>query len=252
MSSNTRQQDIRDITNDKAKELRDRAYIQSVQSVIRNASDEFKDDIDSRLDRFRRIIRDGVADEIQSVLFESKREIDQQRKLRRLSKINTEMAFEFDTLANTFLQKKVLLEKVEAMIEVIRQEETKAGNSPVFNAKIDHAIQNAEKVKNDILKTTERLLDLREKIERQVSKDRHSEQKVLNTFQHCLTHLSQLDRGKLDVTTRQKLEELNIEDRIKFLSQLIDQLSQNVPAIRNNETERLLEETKALLGEKEL
>ena len=244
------QPDIRDITSDKAKELRDRAYMQSVQSVIRSAGDEFKDDVEFRMERFRRIIRDGVADEIQSVLSEAKREIDQHRKLRRLSKQCAEIALEFDTLANSFQQKKALLEKMERVIETIRIEEINTGKNPECSAKINKAVQNADNLKSDILKTTERLLDLREKTERQVHKDRQSEQKVLHTFQHCLSHLSQLDRGKLDVTTRQKLEELNIEDRIKFLSQLIDQLSQNVPAIRSHEIERLLEETKSLIIKK--
>jgi tetratricopeptide (TPR) repeat protein len=236
--------------NQKTKELHDRARTQSAKSQIRTINNEFKEDLDHRMERFRRIIRDGVAEDIRNLLIDTKRELDQHRKLRRYSKGSTELAHEFNLLVTAYFQKHDLLKKIETIIESLRMEIIQSGNNPAIQSKIKQPVQNAEKLKNDLLKTTQRLLDLREKIEFQVQKDKHTEENLLNTLKQCLQYLSSTERGKIEVTALQKIERLNIEDRIRFLSQLIEQLAQSVPGIRRNECERIFDLAKTKFRQK--
>jgi len=226
--------------SEQVERLRKNAYLKSVTKEIRSLRDESVDNVSAKQERFKRLIRDGVALEIRNAILESRRELDQHQKMGRFTKTSQKMADDFRKYADGFLQRKLLLEKLENGIEELRGK-LSGQSTPTLELKLKHAIENANKIKEECITISERLTVLYEQIEQQVRKDQAQEQKLKETLNQCLEHLSNQERGKLLVSINQKTEKITIEQRITFYSQLITQFAQKIPAIRDEEVLRLFE-----------
>lgn len=226
--------------SEQVERLKKNAYIKSITKELRSQREESIDNVSAKLERFTRLIRDGVALEIRNAILESRRELDQHQKMGRFTKISQKFADDFRKLADGFLQRKLLLEKLENSIEEIRSK-LSGQSTPTLELKLKHAIENANKVKEECITISERMISVYEQIEQQVRADQAQEQKLRKTLDQCLEHLSNQERGKLLVSINQKTEKMTIEMRITFYSQMIQQFAQKIPAIREEEVVRLFE-----------
>lgn len=242
--------DIRLETEAKAKAIREQAQKQAASHALRLCNEECKDDVADRLERFRLSMREGTDEEKKNALLEANREIEQHRKLLRINKSCMEWVNQFTQIASFFNQMTELAEKLDTFLFRIRHEIKQSGETPTLQAKQKAAQFNLEKSQKDRRNAEDRILELREKIEYQIQKDRQSEQKLLDTLKRSLQYVSKAERGKLEVLTRQKIEGVPVEERIRFLSKFIEHLAHNVPVIRHNETDRLLGEARDLTRQK--
>lgn len=227
-------------SSEQVERLRKNVHLKSVTKEIRSQRDEAIDNLSAKQERFKRLIRDGVALEIRNAILESRRELDQHQKMGRFTKISQKMADDFRKLADGFLQRKILLEKLENGIVELRGK-LSGQSTPSLELKLKQAIENANKIKDECITISNRITGLYEQIDQQVRQDLAREQKLKTTLDQCLEHLSKQERGKLLVSVNQKLEKMLIEQRITFYSQMIQQFAQKIPAIRDEEIIRLFE-----------
>ncbi len=196
---------------------------------------------------FARIIRDGVAEEVRNLMLTVKRELDQHRKAGRFSKNVEKMRQQFIHHLERFTEKKEVLEKLERAIDILRNQEEDDNRSN--HNKLYQAIEKARKIRDELVESAETLLKSRERIDRQMKEDRRVEKGLHDALQRCLNHLSQTERGKMEVKIR-KLQTYPIDARQKALSSLIEQLAEKVPAIRIEEIQRLYEKAKEEFNKK--
>ncbi len=231
--------------SERVDKLRKGSHLKDVAQKIRSTVVESVDNQSIQQQRFERMMRDGVAVEIRNAILEVRRELDQHEKMGRFSKTSLEMANEFRRFGEGFLQRKILLEKVENGIEELRSKISN-GSTPSLELKLNQAVYNANKIKDECIIISDKLVVLRERVDQQVSKDQIQEQTLKQTMERCLNQLPKQERGKLMVNINHKIEKLPIENRLTFFSQLIQQFARKIPAIREEEVERLCYRAKQL------
>jgi len=225
--------------------LRKGSHLKDVAQKIRSTVEKSVNNQNIQQQRFERMMRDGVAVEIRNAILEVRRELDQHEKMGRFSKTSLEMANEFRRFGDGFLQRKILLEKVENSIEELR---SKIGNGSTssLELKLSHAVDSANKIKDECIIIADKLVVLRKRVDQQVSKDQIQEQNLKQTMERCLNQLPKQERGKLMVNINHKIEKLPIENRLVFFAQLIQQFARKIPSIREEEVERLFFRAKKL------
>ncbi|RJP34635.1 MAG: tetratricopeptide repeat protein [Candidatus Omnitrophota bacterium] len=204
-----------------------------------------QDDGETLKEMFCRVIRDGAAEEIKNAILEAQREIEQNTRLNRVSKEGLKLAGEFNRCAQQYIQKKALLEKLEKTLDQYRsQTEAPSTEDVVALTKIESYINNANKIRDDLIQDVQKLLKTKERLDVQIQRDREAQDGLHDTLNRCLVHLPAKERGKIEVQVRGMAEGIPFEKRIHLLSTIIDRLAQSVPAIRNEEVSRLFESAK--------
>ncbi len=229
--------------------LRKNARLKSVNQDLRSLQEDTTDNLSAKQERFNHLIRDGVSLEIQNAILEARRELDQHQKLGRLTKVSQQLVDEFRKMADSLLERKRLLEKLNDGIASLKTK-LEADSIPSLELKLKHAEESAQKIIEECSVLSERIIVFRGRIEQQVHKDQAQEQDIKNTLERCLNHLAKQEKGKLMVSIKQKTETLPFEQRIVFYSQLIQQFAQKIPAIRDEEIVRLFERTQKSFHQK--
>jgi len=93
---------------DVANSLRSQIKGKALKGAMRSKVELKQSDDDPRFTEFARIIRDGVADEVRNVMLEVRREMDQHRKMGRLTKTSLELVDEMEVCFEDFIKKKDL------------------------------------------------------------------------------------------------------------------------------------------------
>ncbi|MBI1387365.1 MAG: tetratricopeptide repeat protein [bacterium] len=217
----------------RAAALRQQAKLQSLTRSVRTIQDDKVDNEQEQAELFTRVIRDGLADQIRAAIVETHREIEQHRKLGRLSNASEQTAVEYEREAEKFLGLKVQLEKTEKEIELIREKQ-KAEPDPIL-------LSRASSLREECIERGEIVLKLFKRFDHQVTQDRKTSESLLETFSQCLSHLPPAERGKLDVQIRQKIQNVDIQTRIKILNAIIFRLASAVPSIAENQVQALYE-----------
>lgn len=227
-----------------AESLRNRAHMQEIGCAVRSMMEQAVDDVEELRSKFIRIIRDGVAEQINSAILETRRIMDQHHKLRRLSSTSRGWNEEFQQLADQFLQKKILLEKMERALGKQRS----AANVAYVEedrARLNRTLENTRKLRKIVVELAEKLIQTYQRLDTQIRKDRDLENGLEETLQKCMAHLPAGQRRKIRVLIQQKTENIGVEDRIRFYSRLVAHLAQAVPAIRDGEISRLMRQAYA-------
>lgn len=201
---------------------------------------------DAVQDQFVRIIRDGVAEEIKSAIIESRREIELSAKQGKLTQICKKRVLEFNESSKAFLQYKVLLEKLETGIEL-----RKGIENPVEPEELEKNKLQAAKVQKLCAASGEKVIKLRDAIDKQIHDENRKLQNLLNSFQRCKVHLPKLERGKMEVSVNKVIETAPMEERIQFLTKLIHKLAVSFPQIKMEEVESTYQEALASMEARE-
>jgi tetratricopeptide (TPR) repeat protein len=215
-------------SNQSALAMRQELMRQAAEKSIRKMDHKFRGE--SNQDQFVRIIRDGVAEEVKSAIIETRREIELSAKQGKLTQITKERAKEFNESSKAFLQYKLLLEKLENSIESYKDVK-----HPAALEELESHKKQAAKVQKLCVKSGDKVIQLREAIEKQIQAENKKLQNLLNSFKRCKNHLPKLERGKLEVSVTKVMDTAPMEDRIQFLTKLITKLAQSVPQIRLDE-----------------
>ncbi len=237
METGEKQQQLSAI-QEKAESLRRKAKVQELNYTLKSMKTEIGQGED-RSQQFVRILRDGVADEVRNAILEAKRELEQHRKLDRLSRLSSNWALEFYDLSEQFLQKKTMLEKGEHAIESIRTMSDADSMDEGLLKKVEAAVENARNLRDETIALMEQLLGKYQRLDQQIKKDLDTESNLKTAFRRCLQHLSQQEKRRFEMKVYNKLDTLPIESRIALLQKVIQQLASTVPAIRQEEVERL-------------
>ncbi len=219
--------------------MREDLRIQQINRALRSRKSDLVDTETGRYEEFARLIRDGVADEVRNVVLEIRREMEQHRKLGRLTKISNDLVDELDNFFDVFLKKKELLQKLENALSSIRDNLRKEPDNRNLQHKCNTALENARKVREDVIAAADKVLSYRERIDNQIKKDRDLENDLEDTLERCLKHVSTNERRRIEGYVRRHSEKATIDQRIKLLSKLVEQLAQSVPAIRQEEIQHL-------------
>lgn len=233
----------RDI-QERADSVKNRAKMQEIHLTLQEMKDGPQDPGSDEHIRFTRIIRDGVADEVRSALLESKRILEQHEKLGRLTQESQKWHSEFQRLADLFLDKKHLLEKLEKSIDTLRDTVSDKAGRDAAQLSIDLAVENSREERQNALEAAEKLIQAHLKLERQIRKDRERETGIQAILNQCLAHLPPDQRRKVSSLISSKTEGMNLEHRLKFLTKFIGELAKTVPAIRQEEMARLMQAAK--------
>ncbi len=205
----------------------------------------FQDNAESLKEMFIRIIRDGAADEIKNTLLETQREIEQHTRLDRASKESIKLARDFDRCSQHYIQKKILLEKLEKTLDQFRAQSPVSSVEDVETlSKLDSYINNANKIRDDIIQDVERILKIKDRLDQQIEQDRETMEGLQETLKRCLAHLPSKERGKLEVQVRSASEGKTYEEKIHILTSVIERLAQSVPAIRREEITKQFEQAR--------
>lgn len=220
-------------------QLKQQAHLRSLREEVRSVQSEKESYQDIKRETFTRLIRDGMAEEVRNALLEAKREIEHHKHMGRLSSESLDMVNKFQSLSKSFLQRKLMLEKIEGTIEEYRKSQPDPAND---SEKVQQLTDKASQLRDQSLQLTERLLKLHQRLDKQIQKDRQTEERVQEALHRCLQHLPKTERGKLQASTSQKLNQLDIEGRIQLRVTLIQKLAQSIPAVRKEEVARLYDE----------
>ncbi len=240
------QNDHRNAVGQKAKLLREQVKLQSINRAMRDIQDERSESDAAQEEQFLRLLRDGVANEIRSAILEARREIEQHRKLGRLSTQSHETAMAFEEKAAVFLQQKELFETIEESIERLKESQQSQDAEP----KISELKQRATQQRDVCVALAEDVLKLRKRFDHQVRQDRRAVNGLLDTFRTCLEHLPAANRGKLEVQIREKIKTVDVTTQIKILNAMINKLAMSVPSIAKSQIENLYETARLSFREK--
>ncbi|MEW6238171.1 MAG: tetratricopeptide repeat protein [Candidatus Omnitrophota bacterium] len=229
---------------DVANSLRGQIKSKSLKGAMRSKAEAKQSDDDPRFTEFARIIRDGVADEVRNVMLEVRREMDHHRKMGRLSKSSLELVAEMDVCFEEFQQKKELLAKYESALDLMKPNMKDAESDRLLKTRHQDALDKARNLREELIQRGDRLLKFYERIDKQIHQDREMERNLHAALEKCLTHLSGVERGKIEALVRQKSTNVTVEAHIKLLSKLIEQLANTIPAVRQEEIQRLYQQAR--------
>ncbi len=181
---------IEDLLNQKTKSSTHRSVPKSSKKRSQQTDGEVLKDI------FHRVVRDGAAEEIKNAVLDAQRDIEQHAKLNRLSKEAVGLFNEFNRCSEQYLQKKKLLEKLEKTLDQFRKTNSNNTTGQDYLAKIDHYLGNAEKIRKDLIQDIERLLNIKDRLDVLMQKDRNTLESLQETLKRCFLHLPAKERGK--------------------------------------------------------
>lgn len=230
------------VATDPATRLRNKVQLNNLRKQLRDEQQTKVDTLEARAERFTRLIRDGVADEIKGGIVEVHREIAQHRKMKRLSPQSAELAAEFHELGNQFLADKLALEKHEETIESVRAEKINGELPPHLQRIVDESTSRAKLHRDRCIESADRLITIHNRLDAQVARDRALEDSLRDAFTRCVKHLAASERGRVTSATQTQLMKLNIDGRIKWLRSVIQKLAETIPAVRAEEIGRLVDE----------
>lgn len=240
------QNEARNAVGQQAKQLRDQVKLQSINRAMRDLQEDRSEAENAQDEQFLRLLRDGVADEIRSAIIEARREIDQHRKLGRLSNASDETAKAFEEKSVVFLSQKEKLERVEEEIELLKEQKGRENSGPEINELKVLAVEQREQC----VILAEEVLKLRRRFDNQIKQDRRAFTGLMETFHQCIQHLPPASRGKLEVQIREKIKSVDITTQIKILNAIINKLAVSVPAIAKSQVENLYDAARVSYREK--
>jgi len=229
---------------DVANSLRSQIKGKALKGAMRSKVELKQSDDDPRFTEFARIIRDGVADEVRNVMLEVRREMDQHRKMGRLTKTSLELVDEMEVCFEDFIKKKDLLAKYESALDLMKPKMKEEEVDRSLKTRHQDALDKARNLREELIQRGEQLLKYYERIEAQIRQDRDMEKNLHAALEKCLTHLSGIERGKIEALVRQKSTNVTVEAHIKLLSKLIEQLANSIPAVRQEEIQRLYQQAR--------
>ncbi|MDP8245445.1 MAG: CDC27 family protein [Candidatus Hinthialibacter antarcticus] len=243
------QNDNRNAVGQKAQQLRAQVKLQSINRAMRDMQEERSESDVAQEEQFLRLLRDGVADEIRSAIIEARREIEQHRKLGRLSTQSDETATAFESKAVVFLKQKELLEKLEENLDLLKAQQ-KTENTDQCKTDIEEFTQRAVEQRKTCVALAEEVLKLRRRFDNQVRQDRRAVSGLMQTFHTCLEHLPPANRGKLEVQIREKIKSVDVTTQIKILNAIINKLAMSIPSIAITQVDNLYDAARLSFREK--
>ncbi len=225
---------------------------QQIDNSFRNVKQQSvpQEEPEEENNRFVQTIREGSMDKIKNAILEVRREIKQHKDLGRISTSGLQIAKKFHESSEQFLKKKLWLEDAKQKIEQLWLLKESGKQDPSIENKYNTLVKQTKAVQEDTLSNADTLIKAYEQLDNQVQRDRKAEKGLQDTFKRCLDHLSQKDRGKLEILVRKQVEGQGIDRRINVLSKMIEQLSASVPSIRKEEVTRLYQEAKSAFEKK--
>lgn len=230
------QNDNRNIVGQKAQQLREQVKRQSINRAMRDLQEERSESDPAQEEQFLRLLRDGVANEIRSAIIEARREMDQHRKLGRLSAQSNETATAFEEKSVVFLKQKELLERIEESLDQFKENPQENSDKTIEELKT-----RATDQRRTCVALAEEVLKLRRRFDNQLRQDRRAVSGLMATFRTCLEHLPAANRGKMEVQIREKVKSVDVTTQIKILNAIINKLAMSVPSIAITQVENLYE-----------
>ncbi len=149
-----------------------------------------------------RVIRDGLAADVENLILEIKRNVDIARKQKRLSQKADRLAQDVMTFASAFAGRKRMLEEVETKLGLLRKVTAEGAEHAGGKQALSDLPEGCKDLQKQIAELTQALTQQYSELSHAQRVDHRHELSLLETFEECLEHLEPRERGHTEVQVR--------------------------------------------------
>ncbi len=198
--------------------------LQSLRKSIQTASRK-SDERKEFQQEFKRLCRDGYANEIESLITRYNNQLCTLQTKRVISQKTEQIMHTFMERMQVFLEKKKLLQKMEKTLDHFSSAEVEEKLDHQNTISLARMRQVAYKVRNDLDFVMDDLLGYFDTIETNISNDLENEESVRNLFMACLTTLEDQQKRQIIRLSQERTKDGNpYEKRVAFYKNLIEKL----------------------------
>ena len=215
-----------------------------LKSLRRSAHRSGKAELDKEAVRKKRvrIIRDGVAADVESEARQIRRELQTLKRKNDLSVAAENLASSFDASLKIYLEKKKLLERIEKTLDSRLDESTaqpsdakktpdhkqgEAGSDP----SLEKIVKLAAMLRNDVIRLMEDLVSNFERLDDQLQSNIREEE-IYRTFFHvCLVSLDETTRDAVTARSCAMCRNASIDKRSATYRTLVEGLARTYPSV---------------------
>ncbi len=247
-SAKAEQEKARKRRAEQAEEMRHRSQLKetlakSAKSLLGTSEDMAEEQANQVL----RLIRDGLAEDIENLVVEIRRDVQISHKQKRLSTRAAQFVDDLLKLGSVFANRKRKLEEVEKKLGMLRRMANQGIPLPTSASAFEMLSQGCIELKQQIAELTQAMSQRFTDYSQTIHADRLRELSLRETFEECLEHLEGTERGKTEVNVRQQLRDLEYDQRVKALKVVVDKLVTSIPPMRTRLIDRNVEDAKTCL-----
>ena len=207
-----------------------KAMLESLRASVARKHQTTGDRQDKR-EQFVRLIRDGLAADIDREIQQILRTVRAAKHKGDLSRAAESIASSFADKAKVFVEKKGLLERIEKRIEAFRASDSdeKAGSTGQARAASDMGREKillvARSLRSDLMRMMNELLALFEKLEEQMETDAREEENARRFFYGCISSLDEKMRGEVMAKCHVLCRNASVEKRRAIYRAVVENLA---------------------------
>ncbi|MDX9753183.1 MAG: tetratricopeptide repeat protein [bacterium] len=222
----TLQEDIREIQKEALLASQKR---QQLLEDLRKSVNKTRSSPDIRSEKRQmnvRLIRDGVASEIESLLWQIGKELQLAKAKKNLTQQCEQIGKRFFDQGKVFVEKKKLLEKIERTITQLRQKE---GENQHESVTLQKLVLLCSSLNTDLRRIAADVLTVYEELEDQLQADELEEKKWYEAYMQCLAALDPKEQKETVQANRAKCVNSTPEFRKQLYKSTITSLVKSNP-----------------------
>ncbi|MFB3786950.1 MAG: tetratricopeptide repeat protein [bacterium] len=239
--------EIRELRLKQAEEIREKLkhtqLAESICSILNTIQNE------NPTDRFLSLMAHGGARDLQNELLNLRRQLDVDRKMKRLSSATMAWSTVFLEQADAFLAAQNQAERLRRELEPYRDSPSRARLSEEQRKLLHRQAEQLRALLPSVNQLREKTLRFFTSYIHARNKDLGEEATLLHSYEKYLQFLDAPQRARLETHITEKISQFTFEERIAALQRFITALVQVSPSVREAEIARHLEMARHFLAQ---
>ncbi len=206
-----------------------KAMLESLRNSVGRKQQKPEEKKEKR-ERFVRLIRDGVAADIDREIQQILRTMQAAKRKGALSRAAENIAGSFAEKVKVFVEKKKLLERIEKKIDTLRtgasdDASPQSSTQAASDAGKEKVLLVARALNSDLMRMMDELLALYENLEKQMESDAREDENAQRFFYGCISSLDEKTRGEVTAKCHAMCRDASAEKRRAIYKAIVENLA---------------------------